>query len=169
MFSFEYKNSKSLEKTEAEKRRIKVIENGKKSLEIIKKRQRFNFQTFVEEQINQDLMLKTNIAKEMKMKELEEENLRELNKKKLDRERRVTAQAQKRQEKMNKKMEEQDIKRKEIEEKEIQRKNDLIEEDKKNQITLKNKAELENIKFHERKKRNKSRIKARKKRKRRTQ
>ena len=144
------KNSKSFGKTEEEKRRIKMIENGKKSIELVKKRQRFNIECYVEDMINKDLMLKTNIAKEKKMKMIEEENLKEINRLKIEREKKATIQEEKRKEKINKEMEEQEIKRKEKEEKETLRKKELMEEEKKNQIMLKHKAELDNLKHQER-------------------
>ena len=64
-FNTKYKNSRSLEKTDREKRRIKMIEDGKKSIELVKKRQRLNIENFIEEQINQDLMMKTHLAKDL--------------------------------------------------------------------------------------------------------
>ena len=41
-YNTKYKNSRSLEKSDKEKRRIKMIEDGKKSIELVKKRQRLN-------------------------------------------------------------------------------------------------------------------------------
>ena len=90
--------SKSLAKIETEKKRIKMIEDGKKSIELVKKRQRLNIETFIEEQINKDLMMKTHMAKDRKIKALEEENLKEMEKRKNEKEKKVQLQEQKRQE-----------------------------------------------------------------------
>ena len=151
-YNTNYKNSKSLDKSETDKIRIKMIEKGQKSIELVKKTQRLNIGNFIEEQINRDLMLKTQMAKERRIKAIEEENLKELERKKSEKEKKLKIQELKRQEELNRMNEENENKRKEMEENEIQRKNDILEEEKKNQIYLKNKNELENLKYQERKK-----------------
>ena len=151
-YNTNYKNSKSVDKTETDKIRQKMIESGQKSIELVKKRQRLNIGNFIEEQINRDLMLKTQMAKDRRIKAVEEENLKELERKKSEKEKKLKIQELKRQEELNRMNEENENKRKEMEENEIQRKNDILEEEKKNQIYLKNKNELENLKYQERKK-----------------
>ena len=91
-YNTKYKNSRSLEKSDKEKRRIKMIEDGKKSIELVKKRQRLNIETFIEEQINKDLMLKTHIAKDRKIKALEEEKFERIREEKIEKEKKVQAQ-----------------------------------------------------------------------------
>ena len=126
-----YKNSKSVDKSETDKFRQKMIESGQKSIELVKKRQRLNIDNFIEEQINKDLMLKTHMAKDRKIKAIEEENLKELERKKSEKEKKLKIQELKRQEELNRMIEENENKKKEMEEKEIQRKNDILEEEKK--------------------------------------
>ena len=84
--NIKYKNYKSLEKDGREIRRIKMVENGKKAIELVKRRQRLNIQNILEEQINKDLMLKTYLYKDKKIKMIEEENLKELEKKRIENE-----------------------------------------------------------------------------------
>ena len=141
------KNSKT---SEMDKKRM--IENGKKSIELVLKRQRLNIETILEDQINQELMMKTHIAKERKMKAIEEKNLEDLERRKNENERKAKLQEQRRLEEIKKQIEENENKKREMREKDLKRLNDLIEEERKNRINLKNKNELENKRFEERKK-----------------
>ena len=147
-----YKNSKSLEKSEEDKRRNKMIQDGKKTIELVLKRQRLNIKNILEEQINKDLMLKTHIAKERKIKATEEKNLEDLERKKNEKERKNQLQEQRRQEEILRQIEQNENTRKEMYEKDMKRINDLKEEERQNKINLKNKTELENKRFEERKK-----------------
>ena len=59
----------------------KLIENEKKGIEKIKKRQRQNIESLIEEQINKELIIKVNEVKDQIKKEKEEEAKKELEQK----------------------------------------------------------------------------------------
>jgi len=66
---------------EVDKKWEKILENEKKSIEKIKKKQRQDIETIIEEQINKELMMKVSEAKEQIKKEKEEEQERRLREK----------------------------------------------------------------------------------------
>ena len=51
---------------------MEEIEKGKKQIELLRKKKRLNIEVLMENQVNQDLLMKTNIAKENKMKAIEQ-------------------------------------------------------------------------------------------------
>jgi hypothetical protein len=57
-----------LENKDIDKKIMEEIEKGKKKIELLKKKQRLNIEALMENEINQDLLMKENIAKENKMK-----------------------------------------------------------------------------------------------------
>ena len=63
-YTIKFKNSKSLENKDTDKKIMEEIEKGKKQIELLKKMQRLNIEALMENQINQDLLMKENIAKE---------------------------------------------------------------------------------------------------------
>ena len=71
-----YYKTKSVEKLDMELKVLKAIEQGKKTIEQLKKQQRLNIEAYIEDQINQDIMIKTKIAQENKMKAIELENMK---------------------------------------------------------------------------------------------
>jgi len=146
------KKSKTLEECDPDKNLQNLGEKEKKIIELIQKRQRVRIESTLENQINKDLMMRTNMAKDIKYKVKEQESMKELEKKKLENEQKEKLLIKKRQEEANRRNEEQEMKQKEIEEKEQKRRNDLIEEEKRNEILLKQKAELENKILLEKKK-----------------
>ena len=59
---------------DVDKKWEKVLENEKRAIEKIKKKQRQNIESMIEEQINKELMMKVNEAKEIINRKKEEEN-----------------------------------------------------------------------------------------------
>ena len=59
---------------DVDKKWEKILENENKAIEKIKKKQRQNIESMIEEQINKELMIKVNEAKEIINKRKEEEN-----------------------------------------------------------------------------------------------
>ena len=146
------KKSKTLEECEPDQIMQNLNKKEKKIVELIQKRQRMRIETALESQINKELMMKTNMAKDIKYKVKEQEYMKELEKRKIENEQKEKILEKKRQDETNRRNEEQEMKQKEIEEKEQKRRNDIIDEEKRNEMLLKQKAELESRILLEKKK-----------------
>ena len=78
----ENKGDKGDKDKDLEEKMKKIIEDEKKAIEKIKKRQRQNIESLIESQINKELMIKTNEEKAKKQKYKEEKQIEETEKKK---------------------------------------------------------------------------------------